>query len=150
MLLSSKGFFQNLVYFNKESVSVSKLRALCKLTTSASFNLGTLHQVSQAAAALCRWVKAVEMYVTVYRDIEPLRQRVAKAESMIARVRILDLKVVAYLAVSCICVQKEATLIDVQKQLLEQQNELKEMISQKDKAASMNKELKEEIEVCLQ
>lgn len=86
LLLSTEGFFQNLIYFDKNQISTHKLRALRKLTRRPSFDLDTLLHTSRAAVALCHWVKSVETYAVVYRAIEPLRQKVAKAESNIAEV----------------------------------------------------------------
>ena len=86
MLLSTEGFFNNLVYFDKNQISAHKLRDLQRLTQRPSFDLDTLSHVSKAAEALCKWVKAVEMYATIFRAVEPLRRRVVKAEMKVAEV----------------------------------------------------------------
>ncbi|VEL10266.1 unnamed protein product [Protopolystoma xenopodis] len=40
-------------------------------------------QVSSAAKSLCMWVRAMEVYGRVYRVVEPKRQRLQQAESVL-------------------------------------------------------------------
>jgi hypothetical protein len=126
MLFSTEGFFNNLVYFDKNQISAHRLRDLKKLTQRPSFDLDTLCCVSKAAEALCKWVKAVEMYATIYRAIEPLRQKVVKAEMKVAEI--------------------EADLIDIQKNLMETQKNWRKLNEDKKNASQSMAKLSKSIE----
>ena len=78
--LNDANFLYKLKEFDKDRISNSTLKAIQKFTKSHEFNPDDIGNVSQAAGALCEWVIAMEMYAKVFRDVEPRRIALRKAE----------------------------------------------------------------------
>jgi dynein heavy chain len=65
-------------------VPPSVLRKLGRYTSAEGFDPETVRKSSGAAAALCTWVRAIELYCTVSKDVEPKRQALKAAEAALA------------------------------------------------------------------
>ena len=78
--LNDANFLYKLKEFDKDKISNVTLKAIQKYTKSHDFNPDDIGNVSQAAGALCEWVIAMEMYAKVFRDVEPRRIALRKAE----------------------------------------------------------------------
>lgn len=74
-------FLNILKNYDKDKMSNSILKHVGKYTKQKDFNADEVRGVSAAAGALCEWVCAMETYAKVYRDVEPKRIALAKAEA---------------------------------------------------------------------
>ena len=82
--LNDANFLYKLKEFDKDKISNTTLKAIQKYTKNHDFNPEDIGNVSQAAGALCEWVIAMEMYAKVFRDVEPRRIALKKAEDSLA------------------------------------------------------------------
>ena len=78
--LNDANFLHKLKEFDKDNISNTTLKGIQKYTKHHDFNPEDIGNVSQAAGALCEWVIAMEMYAKVFRDVEPRRIALRKAE----------------------------------------------------------------------
>lgn len=78
--LSNPNFLKNLQGFDRDNISNSTLKQISKYTKQKDFNPDDITNVSDAAGRLCEWVVAMELYAKVYRDVEPRRIALKKAE----------------------------------------------------------------------
>jgi len=78
--LNDPGFLNMLKTFDRDNISNATLKAISKYTKSKDFNPEDISNVSYAAGALCEWVLAIELYAKVFRDVEPRRIALRKAE----------------------------------------------------------------------
>ena len=83
--LSNPNFLQNLKNFDKDNISNSVLKAIGKYTKQKDFNGDDVGKVSTAAAAMCDWVCAMELYAKVFRDVEPKRRMLQRAEAKLQK-----------------------------------------------------------------
>ena len=78
--LADPNFLQRLKEFKKEEISNATLKNIAKYTKMKEFNPDDISDVSVAAGAMCEWVLAMEQYAKVWRDVEPRRAALKKAE----------------------------------------------------------------------
>jgi len=83
--LGDPQFLQRLKEFDKDKISNSVLKKIGSYTKRKNFNADEIGKVSQAAGALCEWVCAMELYAKVFRDVEPRRIALAKAEAKLEK-----------------------------------------------------------------
>lgn len=101
-MLGDPRLLQNLEQYDKDHISDSVLSKLKKYTSLAEFKPEavekvrarcsyavapielTMSKVSKAAKSLCMWVRAIEQYAYVYREVEPKRKALAQAEKKLA------------------------------------------------------------------
>jgi dynein heavy chain len=79
--LTDPTFLKRLENFDKDNISNSTLKQMGKYTRQKDFNVDDITKISHAAGALCDWVCAMELYAKVFRDVEPRRQALRKAEA---------------------------------------------------------------------
>ena len=58
-MLEEAKFLEKLVNYDKDRINAQTLKKLTKLTNMPSFNPANLNNLSLAAGALCKWVKAL-------------------------------------------------------------------------------------------
>ena len=78
--LSDANFLLRLKDYDKDSISSSILKKIKKYTKSGEFNFENVKSKSIAAAAMCNWVCAMEVYAMVNKEVEPKREKLRKAE----------------------------------------------------------------------
>lgn len=66
---------RKLVEYPKDTISDSLLKKLQKYVDNPDFDPVVIEKVSKACKSLCMWVRALEMYARVYRNVEPKRRR---------------------------------------------------------------------------
>eukprot|EP01083_Nonionella_stella_P177342 623003_1 len=81
--LSDASFLLKLKEYDKDSISQSLLKKIKKYTKSAEFTYENVKSKSIAAAAMCNWVCAMEIYANVNREVEPKRLALRKAEKVL-------------------------------------------------------------------
>ncbi|CBZ53336.1 GI17927, related [Neospora caninum Liverpool] len=83
-LLNETSLLQQLRDFDRDHVPSRLLAQVQKFTASENFTPEKVNQVSKAATSLCMWVRAVERYAVVTREMEPKKERLAIAEAALA------------------------------------------------------------------
>lgn len=83
--MNDQGFMQKLKLFDKQNVSTKTLLKLEKLTKDPKMDPSYVERLSDAAAGLCRWVRAIEDYAKAFKDIEPKRIKVKNLQEKIAK-----------------------------------------------------------------
>ena len=61
-------------------MSNSVIKKISKFTKNKEFSYEKVKPKSIAAAAMCEWVCAMDTYAHVVREVEPLKQALAKAQ----------------------------------------------------------------------
>jgi len=83
--LSDPNFLHRLQTFDRDNISNATLKQIGKYTKQKDFNYDEIEKVSVAAGALCDWVCAIELYAKVFRDVEPRRIALRKAEAQLSK-----------------------------------------------------------------
>ena len=85
--LSDAGFMGRLIAYDKDTLDDALLRKVAKVTADPNFNTEAVGRVSLAAKGMCMWVRAMEAYGAVARDIAPKRARLRAAQEALVRKR---------------------------------------------------------------
>lgn len=78
MMADSK-FLNSLKEYDKNNIPDKVLKTLSQYTTKKEYDIAAIEKVSVACKSLAVWVLAIEKYATIYREVEPKRQRLAQA-----------------------------------------------------------------------
>jgi dynein heavy chain len=78
-LLGDMQFIQTLQTYDKDSITEGLLRKLRRYIENPQFQPEVVQKVSRAATCLCMWVRAIDTYARVYRDVQPKKARHAEA-----------------------------------------------------------------------
>ena len=82
--ISESDFLRQVKAFDKDNVKDNVLKKLKKYTEIPGFDPEVVRKSSGAAAALCVWCLAIELYSNVAKEVEPKRQALKAAETMLA------------------------------------------------------------------
>ena len=77
-------FQQKMIDIEKENIPEQSVKKIRRYTDNARFVPDEIAKVSNAAAAMCMWVRAVDLYMKIFKSIEPKRMRLMQAESELA------------------------------------------------------------------
>lgn len=83
-VISKPAFKKDLMDFDKDHISDKKLKAVQRFTKLDEFNYAHMSKISEAAAALCTWVKAVEEYAQALKVVNPKLEKKRIAEEKVA------------------------------------------------------------------
>eukprot|EP00746_Dinoflagellata_sp_MGD_P154845 gnl/MRDRNA2_/MRDRNA2_85065_c0_seq4.p1 gnl/MRDRNA2_/MRDRNA2_85065_c0~~gnl/MRDRNA2_/MRDRNA2_85065_c0_seq4.p1 ORF type:complete len:4104 (-),score=817.24 gnl/MRDRNA2_/MRDRNA2_85065_c0_seq4:76-11610(-) len=85
-LMNDSNFLPNLKNYDKEALASNTklLGKLSKYIKRDDFVPDKVKSVSNAAMSLCLWVRAMDVYSRVAREIEPKKQKLASAEAALA------------------------------------------------------------------
>lgn len=81
-MLGDLRFLENLKEYDKDNIPpqiMAKIRM--KYTNNPDFNPDIIKNVSSACEGLCKWVRALEIYDKVIKDVAPKRKKLATAEA---------------------------------------------------------------------
>ncbi len=125
-LLSKSAFIKMCQEYDKDHIPKSILKKLRPYTEDKDLTKENLEKVSKAAVSICLWAKAMYIYATVAKEIEPKRQRLAKAEAELKEVKDkLDIKMKALKEVQ----DRVKSLQQTYKAKIKQRDELKRKIA---------------------
>lgn len=82
--ISEPNFLQQIKSFDKDNVQTKTLTKLKAFTNRADFTADQVRTKSLAAAALCTWVLAIELYSVVFREVAPKRAKLKAAMDKLA------------------------------------------------------------------
>ncbi|KAM3623278.1 uncharacterized protein V6R79_009492 [Siganus canaliculatus] len=79
-LLEDASFLSQLTDYNKDNIEPQILLQLQKYIDNNNFLPEKIEEVSKACSAMCMWVRAMELYSRVLKDVDSKRQRISKAQ----------------------------------------------------------------------
>jgi dynein heavy chain len=82
--ISEANFLTQIKTYDKDNVSTSMQSKVKKYTKNPDFDPAIVRSSSSAAATLCTWVRAIEIYATVFREVEPKRMKLKAAMDELA------------------------------------------------------------------
>ena len=77
-------FQQKMIDIEKENIPEQSVKKIRRYTDSVRFVPDEIAKVSKAAAAMCMWVRAIDLYMKIFKSIEPKRMKLMQAESELA------------------------------------------------------------------
>ncbi|XP_033636218.1 dynein heavy chain 2, axonemal-like isoform X2 [Asterias rubens] len=82
--LGNQNFIKDLIEFDKDNMSDRVLKRIGQYCAQPDFQPDIIGRVSAAARSLCLWVRAMDVYGRIFRVVEPKKQRLNNATSMLA------------------------------------------------------------------
>ncbi|XP_038615472.1 dynein heavy chain 6, axonemal [Tachyglossus aculeatus] len=91
-LLGDSNFLKRLLEYDKENIKPHILSKLQKYINNPDFVPDKVEKVSKACKSMCMWVRAMDLYSRVVKEVEPKRQKLnaAQAELDITMATLLD------------------------------------------------------------
>lgn len=117
-LLGEANFLKNLGTYDKDNIAEAKLKKLKPYIENPKFQPEEVAKVSKACRSLCLWVRAMDVYAKVAKEVEPKREKLKLAEDEL-KVVMSELKL------------KQDKLADVENQIKELQNQYEFSVSEK-------------------
>ncbi|XP_013769554.1 dynein heavy chain 6, axonemal [Pundamilia nyererei] len=111
-LLGDPNFLRRLTEYDKDNIKPRILLKLQKYINDPNFMPEKVEKVSRACRSMCMWVRAMDLYSRVFKEVGPKREKLAKAQEE------LDVTM--------------ATLKEKQKKLQEVENQIKVLQEQFD------------------
>ena len=88
-LLNDGNFLVGLSTYDKDHIPEKTIKALQKYVQNVDFVPEKVAKVSQAAKSLCMWVRAMDVYARVAKNVEPKKAKFAEAEKSAAEMKAL-------------------------------------------------------------
>ncbi|XP_029367943.1 dynein heavy chain 6, axonemal [Echeneis naucrates] len=79
-LLGDANFLRRLTDYDKDNIKPQILSKLQKYITSPDFIPEKVEKVSKACTSMCMWVRAMDLYTRVLKEVGPKRENLAKAQ----------------------------------------------------------------------
>merc|ERR1719440_937671 len=77
--LGDPSFLTQLLTFDKDALNEAMLNKIAKYTKQAEFDPEIVGAVSKACKSLCMWVRAMEVYGRIAKDVAPKRAKLQQA-----------------------------------------------------------------------
>lgn len=119
-LLGDANFLKNLLAFDKDSIPEPRIKKLKPYIDNPKFVPEEVAKVSKACRSLCLWVRAIDVYAKVAKEVEPKKARLKLAKDEL-NVVMSELKI------------KQDKLADVENQIRELQSQYDHSVSEKKK-----------------
>ena len=87
-MMADTSFFQELIFYDKDHIPEQKFKALARYINHPEFNCEIVRRSSQAAAAICSWVRGVYQYSSIHRKMQPHIKNLLDAENRFTKVSI--------------------------------------------------------------
>jgi dynein heavy chain len=110
LLADPRAILDRMFTFDKDNIPERILRKIQPYIDDPEFTPENIKKKSSAATSMCMWVRAMELYARVAKDVEPKRQRLAAAETELAETNASLAKTVAALS----AVQKKVAELEQQ------------------------------------
>jgi len=88
-MMNDTKFLESLQTYDKDNIKASVIEKIKAYVTNPDFDPPLIAKASKAAYGLCCWVRAMEVYDRVAKDVAPKRARLAQAEAEYAEVSAL-------------------------------------------------------------
>uniref|UniRef100_A0A2K6TNM5 Dynein axonemal heavy chain 6 n=1 Tax=Saimiri boliviensis boliviensis TaxID=39432 RepID=A0A2K6TNM5_SAIBB len=80
-LLGDSNFLKRLLEYDKENIKPQILAKLQKYINNPDFVPEKVEKVSKACKSMCMWVRAMDLYSRVVKEVEPKRQKLRAAQA---------------------------------------------------------------------
>ncbi|XP_036606051.1 dynein heavy chain 6, axonemal [Trichosurus vulpecula] len=80
-LLGDSNFLKRLLEYDKENIKPAILAKLQKYINNPDFVPEKVEKVSKACKSMCMWVRAMDLYSRVVKEVEPKRQKLQAAQA---------------------------------------------------------------------
>ena len=117
-------FIKQLVGFDKDNISDKILKRITQCCQDENFQPDIVGRVSGAAKSLCMWVRAMDSYGTIFRQVAPKKEKLRSAQENLEK--------------------KQRTLKEAKQKLDEIQAKLNELQSQYDEKVSLKEKLRQD------
>lgn len=124
--LGNPYFIKQLINFDKDNVSDKILKKISQYCADESFAPDVVGRVSGAAKSLCMWVRAIESYGLIYRQVAPKKEKLRNATEVLEK--------------------KQSSLKEAKDNLQAIQDKLSELKNQYDEKANLKEKLRKESE----
>nr|XP_035128016.2 dynein axonemal heavy chain 6 isoform X3 [Callithrix jacchus] len=121
-LLGDSNFLKRLLEYDKENIKPQILAKLQKYINNPDFVPEKVEKVSKACKSMCMWVRAMDLYSRVVKEVEPKRQKLRAAQAE------LDITMATLR-------EKQALLRQVENQIKALQDEYDKSINEKESLA---------------
>uniref|UniRef100_A0A8C5NZ98 Dynein, axonemal, heavy chain 6 n=1 Tax=Jaculus jaculus TaxID=51337 RepID=A0A8C5NZ98_JACJA len=121
-LLGDSNFLRRLLEYDKENIKPQILAKLQKYINNPDFVPEKVEKVSKACKSMCMWVRAMDLYSRVVKEVEPKRQKLRAAQAE------LD-------ATMATLKEKQALLKQVEDQIQALQDEYDKSVNEKESLA---------------
>ncbi|XP_012629713.3 dynein axonemal heavy chain 6 [Microcebus murinus] len=121
-LLGDSNFLRRLLEYDKENIKPQILAKLQKYINNPDFVPEKVEKVSKACKSMCMWVRAMDLYSRVVKEVEPKRQKLRAAQAELD-ITMATLK------------EKQALLRQVEKQIQALQDEYDKSVNEKESLA---------------
>ncbi|XP_075307002.1 dynein axonemal heavy chain 2 [Odontesthes bonariensis] len=121
--LGEANFIKTLINFDKDNISDRVLKKIGNYCRQADFQAEIIGKVSLAAKSLCMWVRAMEVYGRIHREVEPKRALLNAATTQLA--------------------EKQAALAEAQSKLREVAEKLDQLKKQHSEKLAMKDSLRQ-------
>ncbi|KAA8595375.1 hypothetical protein FQN60_012510 [Etheostoma spectabile] len=119
-LLGDANFLKRLTDYNKDNIKPQILQKLQKYINNPDFIPEKVEKVSKSCRSMCMWVRAMDLYSRVLKEVGPKREKLAKAQEE------LDITVATLR-------EKQQMLQDVENQIKVLQDKFDSSINEKEK-----------------
>uniref|UniRef100_A0A673LCZ7 Dynein heavy chain coiled coil stalk domain-containing protein n=1 Tax=Sinocyclocheilus rhinocerous TaxID=307959 RepID=A0A673LCZ7_9TELE len=79
-LLGDDNFLKKLMEYDKDNIKPQKLQKLQKCITNPDFAPDEVEKVSKACKSMCMWVRAMDLYSRVLKEVGPKPEKLATAQ----------------------------------------------------------------------
>ncbi|XP_066430423.1 dynein axonemal heavy chain 6 isoform X2 [Eleutherodactylus coqui] len=121
-LLGDSDFLKRLMEYDKENIKPQILLKLQKYISNSNFIPEKVEKVSKACRSMCMWVRAMDLYSRVLKEVEPKKQKLATAQAE------LD-------ATMATLREKQRKLKDVEEQIKQLQDQYDKSLGEKETLA---------------
>lgn len=119
-LLGDGNFLRNLQNYDKDNIPEQKIKRIRPYIENPKFVPEEVAKVSKACRSLCQWVRAIDVYAKVYKEVEPKKAKLRVAEDDLRSV-MSELRV------------KQEKLAQVEAEIKELQNQYDASVTEKKK-----------------
>ncbi|KNC97489.1 uncharacterized protein SPPG_07404 [Spizellomyces punctatus DAOM BR117] len=125
--LGNPYFIKQLINFDKDNISDKILKRINQYCADENFQPDVVGRVSGAAKSLCMWVRAMESYGTIFRQVAPKREKLRLAQETLEK--------------------KQKSLREAKAKLQEIQDKLVELKTQYDDKVGLKEKLRQDSEL---
>ena len=87
--LGNPNFIKQLVGFDKDNISDKILKRISQVCADENFQPDIVGRVSGAAKSLCMWVRAMETYGIIFRQVAPKKEKLRIAQETLEKKQVL-------------------------------------------------------------
>jgi dynein heavy chain len=124
--LGNSFFIKQLINFDKDAISEKILKRISQICADENFDPDIVGRVSSASKALCMWVKAIEVYGNIFKQISPQKEKLRLAKETLEK--------------------KQKSMKEAKQKLFETQEKLNELKIQYEERVSAKERLSKEAE----